>query len=45
MMAVSAYCLENMGKSIGRKVLLGLEIGGFVVAFPVVLLFFSELLR
>jgi hypothetical protein len=46
MMAVSAYCLQNTGTSIGRRVLLGLEIGGFVVAFPVVaLFFFSELLR
>jgi len=43
MMAASAYCLQNMSTSIGRRVLLGLEIGGFVVAFPVALFFFSEL--
>ena len=44
MMAVSAYCLQNMGTSIGRKALLGLEIGASVLAFPVALLFFSELM-
>jgi hypothetical protein len=32
MVAVSAYCLQNMGTSIGRKALLGLEIGASVQA-------------
>ena len=41
MMAISAYCLQSMGTDTGRRVLLGLEIGTFVVAFPFALIFFS----
>lgn len=42
MMAMSAYCLQSMGTDTGRRVLLGLEIGTFVVALPLALIFFSD---
>jgi len=42
MVAASSYCLQSMGTNTGRKVLFGLEIGSFVLAFPATLLFFSD---
>jgi hypothetical protein len=43
MMALSAYCLQtqSIGTGIGRKVLLRLEIGTFVLTIPLALIFFS----
>lgn len=42
MIAASSYCLQSMGTNTGRKLLFGLEIGSFVLALPIVLLFFSD---
>jgi hypothetical protein len=41
-MAASVYCLQKMGTSIGRRLLLGSEIGGSVVALFVFLLVVVE---
>jgi hypothetical protein len=42
MMALSAYCLQSTGTDAGKEVLFGLEIGVFVFAFPLALMFFLD---
>ncbi|KAI9513238.1 hypothetical protein F5148DRAFT_285702 [Russula earlei] len=42
MVAVSSYCLQSLGTNTGRIALLGTEIGTYVLAVPLTLLFFSN---